>query len=361
MILPYLDYRPDIAGRPELAARAVVIGRTTSGAGLVLRNYATVRADGESIRIGERVFFGERACVHIADSVYSTTIGDDVTVARYGLVHACVLGEGTVIAEGGVVMDAAEVGPHSLIGPGAMVSPRKKLPGGWVYEGNPAKAVREISRAELLQLAQSIRQDAPAPELRYEFLPPLDNTGYLSAGIAGDGLHRLAGKEPVVHGYVAETALLMGDVRIAAGSGVYFACVLKADGGRIAIGERSNVQDSSILETRGANLDIAEGVTVGHNVRMGSGSVAEEALIGMGSIVGDGVVVERGGCVGAGAWVEPGTVIKAGWIWAGRPARPFREMKPSERDGFAIGRSVYVNYARAYSEFQKSTAAAGQG
>ena len=63
LILPYLDYRPALAGRTELAAQAAVIGRTSAGAGLVLRNYATVRADGESVTLGERVFFGERACV----------------------------------------------------------------------------------------------------------------------------------------------------------------------------------------------------------------------------------------------------------------------------------------------------------
>ncbi len=359
MILPYLEFRPAFAGRPELAARAAVIGRATGGAGLVLRDYATVRADGNGIHIGERVFFGERACVHIADGVHGTTIGDDVTVGRYGLVHACVLGEGSVIAEGGVVMDAAEVGPNSLIGPGAIVPPRKKLAGGWVYEGNPARASREISRSELRRLAASIRDDSPAAALRYQFLPPLDNACYLPAETARDGLHRLTGRGPAIHGYVAETALLIGDVRIGRESGVYFACVLKAHGGRIAIGERSNVQDSSILETRGANLDIAADVTVGHNVRMGSGSVAAEALIGMGSIVGDGVVVERGGCVAAGAWVEPGTLIKAGWIWAGRPARPFREIKPAEREAFARGRGVYVGYARAYSAFQKSAAPSG--
>jgi gamma-carbonic anhydrase len=349
MIFPYLDYRPELAGTPKLADRAAIIGRTTAGAELVLQEYATLRADGERIHVGDRVYFGARACVHIADGIYSTEIADDVTVGRYGLVHACRIGEGVVVAEAGIVMDAAEVGPYALIGPGALVPPRKKLPGGWVYAGNPVAPVREISRDELRRLAASIRAGTPAAAARASDVPPPGNAPYLPEGAAGDGMHALGGKRPrIENGYVAETALLIGDVRIAADAGVYFGCVLKAGAGRICIGVRSNVQDSTIVEIRSGELVIAPDVTVGHNVRMGSGSVAEEALIGMGAIVGESVVVERGGCIGAGAWVEPHTVVKAGWIWAGRPARPFREMKPVEREAFARGREVYVGYGRAY-------------
>jgi carbonic anhydrase/acetyltransferase-like protein (isoleucine patch superfamily) len=64
--------------------------------------------------------------------------------------------------------------------------------------------------------------------------------------------------------------------------------------------------------------------------------------------VGDRVVVERGGCIAAGAWVEPGTVVPAGWIWAGRPARAFRQLKPAEREEFARARDIYVTYSRDY-------------
>ena len=68
----------------------------------------------------------------------------------------------------------------------------------------------------------------------------------------------------------------------------------------------------------------------------------------MASRVGDGVIVEDGGCIAAGAWVAPGTVVRAGWIWAGRPARSFRQVTPEERAQFARGRDVYVGYGAAY-------------
>ncbi|MGA8030848.1 MAG: hypothetical protein WCB48_00515, partial [Casimicrobiaceae bacterium] len=62
------------------------------------------------------------------------------------------------------------------------------------------------------------------------------------------------------------------------------------------------------------------------------------------------VVVEAGACIAAGAWVDPGTVVPAGWIWAGRPARTFREIKDSERREFARAGEVYVRYASAYRD-----------
>ena len=110
------------------------------------------------------------------------------------------------------------------------------------------------------------------------------------------------------------------------------------------------MQDNSILATDGARGDLVlgDGVTIGHNVEMGSGEIGDDALIGMGSRVGDGVVVERGGCIAAGAWVEPGTVVPAGWIWAGRPARAFRQLKRAERTEFARARDIYVGYSRDY-------------
>jgi carbonic anhydrase/acetyltransferase-like protein (isoleucine patch superfamily) len=89
-------------------------------------------------------------------------------------------------------------------------------------------------------------------------------------------------------------------------------------------------------------------VTIGHNVRIGAGAIGDDALIGMGAQLGDGAVVAPGGCVAGRAWVEPGTLVKAGWIWAGRPARAFREIKPEERAGFARACEVYIGYTRAY-------------
>jgi len=156
--------------------------------------------------------------------------------------------------------------------------------------------------------------------------------------------------------FVAPTAIVAGDVAMRADASVFFGCAVCAGDGRIVIGARTNVQDNCILETdrRRGDLVLGKGVTIGHNVEIGSGAIDDDALIGMGSRVGDGVVVERGGCIGAGAWVEPGTRVQAGWIWAGRPARPFRALKPEERAEFARARDIYVVYSNDYRRTARS-------
>jgi carbonic anhydrase/acetyltransferase-like protein (isoleucine patch superfamily) len=69
MLIPYLDFVPSVAAPMECAATAAIVGRTVAGPGLVLRSYATLRADGDWVRIGANAYFGERATVHIASSL----------------------------------------------------------------------------------------------------------------------------------------------------------------------------------------------------------------------------------------------------------------------------------------------------
>jgi len=350
VFLPYLDFLPRVAPPFDLAPSAAVIGRVEAGPGLVLRGNATLRADGEWIRIGANAFFAERATVHIVDGMLPAVIGDDATVGRYALVHACTVGDGVVVGDAAVVMDGAVVGSHALIAPGALVAPRKVLAGGALYAGSPAVKVREVSAAELAQAARAIRDDASSPAVREADLPALSNAGYDLAG-ATAGSFAIGGDAPLhSRSFVAPTALVAGAVTTADDAGVYFGCAIVAGGARIAVGAATNVQDNAVLVTDAArgNLVIGSGVTIGHNVRIGAAVIGNDALIGMGAQMGDGVVVEAGACVGGRAWVEPGTVVKSGWIWAGRPAMPFREITPDERRSFARAGEVYVRYTRAY-------------
>ncbi|MCC7325513.1 MAG: hypothetical protein IT521_01740 [Burkholderiales bacterium] len=340
MELSYLEYTPALSAASTLAAHAVVAGRVSAGPGLVLRRHATLRADGEAIRIGANAFFGVRATVHIADSVYPTIMGDDVTVGRYGLVHACTLADGVVVADAATVMDGAVVGAHALIMPGAVVPPRKTLAGGVVYAGSPAQPVRAIGRDELALWHAALRRESPLETSAATDLP------------AGD--EQSSAQPPLIvrpqASFIAPTTIVAGTVELADDASIYFACVADAGDGRIAIDSRSNVQDNTFLVTSRARGDIVIGrdVTIGHNVRMGSASIGDRSLIGMSAIVGDGVVVEADACVGAGAQVAPGTRVPAGWIYAGRPARPFRELRPAEREGFADIVTVYAHYSDVY-------------
>jgi len=350
VILDYLNHHPDLGPGARIASLGAVIGRSRVGARPTLGEYATVRADGENIGIGANAWFGEHATLHIADQILGAAVGDDATVGRYGVVHACTLGHGVVVGESSVVMDGARVGDYALIAADTVVPPRKDLPGGFVYAGHPAKRMRAITRDELAALAQSLRGGSVPPEIASSRLP--DFAAVVRPLPPGEEVLRaLHGRTPrLTDAYVAPTAIVAGDVEIAEDASVFFGCAVSAGDGRIVIGTRSNVQDNCILATdrRRGELVLGAGVTVGHNVVLGSATIADDALIGMGSRVGDRVVVERGACIGAGAWVEPGTVVPAGWIWAGRPARAFRELKAEERAEFARARDIYVTYSNDY-------------
>jgi len=342
-------WAPEIADPATVVASAALVGRTAAGPGLDVRGLAALRGDGEWVRVGRNGFFGERSTVHIAHGLHPATIGHDVTVGRFGLVHACTIGDGVLVADGATVMDASTVGPHAVIAPGALVPPRRTLPGGFVYAGAPAIPVREIGVDELAELARAVRAGA-AHALGTCELPPLDMSPF-GASAADGPLLRAHGAVPRVDGaFVAPNAVLAGDVRLGVDSGVYYGCVLASCGARIEVGERSNVQDNTLIVTDASRGDVVIGreVTIGHNVRMGAGSFGDGSLVGMASIVGDGVVVEPGACIAAGSHVSAGTRVKAGWIWAGRPARALREVGDRERSMFAFAVDVYIHYGAAY-------------
>jgi carbonic anhydrase/acetyltransferase-like protein (isoleucine patch superfamily) len=316
-----------------------------AGPGLTLLDFATLRADGEAIRIGRDAWFAERSTVHIVDGWLPAVLGDEVTVGRYALVHACTLGDRVVVADSAVVMDGAEVGAQTLIAPGALVAPRKRLEGGAVYAGNPAARVRDLAPGELAAAAAAIRSGAASPFVRDDDAPPVHFGETATDANAATRVVPTGAKA-----FVAPTALVVGDVALADDAGIYFASVVRAGGAAITIGEATNVQDNALLVTDAARGDLAIGrrVTIGHNVRMGAGTVGDDALIGMGAQLGAGVVVEAGACVGGRALVLPGTVVESGWIWAGRPARAFRPLRPEDRAAFARAAEVYVRYTRAY-------------
>ncbi|HMN21184.1 MAG TPA: DapH/DapD/GlmU-related protein [Ottowia sp.] len=344
MRLSYLNYLPRLEGSSAIGAHALVIGRVRAGPGLTLGEYATVRADGEAVDLGQDVFLGERATIHIVHDVYGTRVGDRATIGRYALVHGCTLGDEVVLGPGSTVMDGAVVGARALLLPDTIVPPRKTLEGEHVYAGNPARAVRPLAAGELARWHQALRRGAVPAQAPAGAMP----LGPVVVPARPADLHR-----PVAT-FVAATAGCGGTIELADEGAIYFACVIDAGAGRIAIGRGSNIQDNSLLRVSGASgeLVIGDDVTVGHNVRIGSGSIGDRALIGMASVLADGVVVEAGACVGAGAWVEPGARIESGWIWAGRPARPFREIRKREGDGFLDIISIYKEYSEFYRHQQ---------
>ena len=354
-LVPYLHHVPRIGGGARFGADVTIIGRAVLGDGVALGDLAVLRADGERIEIGAGSRLLERATVHISDGRLPARIGAQATVGRYALVHACDIGDDCVLADGAVVMDGSVVGPGAVIAAGALVPPGKALDGGALYAGNPARPVRRLGPGEHRAFRDAVLAGRRDDEHLAFDPPPLAMAPFrgpeAAGGVAGP-LHVFAGAAPEISAsaFVAANAALRGRVRVAESASVWFATALCADGAEATVGARSNVQDNSILATDAGSgpIEIGADVTIGHNVRMGACRVGDRCLVGMGAEVGHGVTVEDDGVIGARALVEPGTAVRAGWIWAGRPAREFRPLTDRERAFFRRGCAVYVGYAARY-------------
>lgn len=131
--------------------------------------------------------------------------------------------------------------------------------------------------------------------------------------------------------HIMAGAVIAGDVSIGPHSSIWCNAVLRADMGSIRIGQRSNVQDCSVLHMDGGGtVDIGDDVTVGHACILHGCTVKNGAIIGMGSIVLDGAVIGEGSLVGAGSLVTKGTVIPDGTLAFGRPAKVVRQLTSEE-------------------------------
>lgn len=151
--------------------------------------------------------------------------------------------------------------------------------------------------------------------------------------------------------FVANTATVVGDVRLAEDANVWFGAVLRGDTDHIDIGPRTNIQDGAVVHVDpGMATTIGADVTVGHNAIVHAATVHDGALIGMGAIVLNGAVIGARCLVGAGALVTPGKVFGEGLLIVGSPARAIRALTPEEIADQVSGASTYVEKARAFKE-----------
>ncbi|MCA1613783.1 MAG: gamma carbonic anhydrase family protein [Acidobacteria bacterium] len=164
------------------------------------------------------------------------------------------------------------------------------------------------------------------------------------------------GKRPQIHetAYVAETAVVIGDVVIGEESSVWFGAVVRGDVFHIRIGGRTNVQDGTVVHVaNGTHATVLEDeVTVGHNVTLHGCHIERGCLVGMGSIVMDGARIGAHSIVAAGALVSPGTVVPPRSLVLGVPARVKRQLTDEEVAGLAQFWKNYVGYVKQYKEEQ---------
>jgi carbonic anhydrase/acetyltransferase-like protein (isoleucine patch superfamily) len=150
--------------------------------------------------------------------------------------------------------------------------------------------------------------------------------------------------------FIAPSADIIGDVHIGEQTGIWFGCVVRGDVNYVRIGARTNVQDGTIIHVtrKTAPTIIGDDVTIGHQALLHGCTLQDACFIGMGATVMDKAVVESGAMVAAGALVTPGKVVKTGQIWAGNPAKYFRDMTEEEKAFIGVSANNYVLLAKDY-------------
>ncbi|MBL4775847.1 MAG: gamma carbonic anhydrase family protein [Mariprofundus sp.] len=147
--------------------------------------------------------------------------------------------------------------------------------------------------------------------------------------------------------FIAESADVMGRVSIGADSSIWYQSVLRGDVHDIVIGERSNIQDLTMIHTSGGVCPCVVGndVTVGHRVILHSCEIQDRCLVGMGSIIMDQAVLEEGCFLAAGSLVTERKVLRGGYLYAGSPARELRPLKDEELAFLQRSADHYVEVA----------------
>lgn len=168
-------------------------------------------------------------------------------------------------------------------------------------------------------------------------------------------LQQVKGKRPQMGEdcFLAETAVVVGDVIMGHSCSVWFNAVIRGDVHAIRIGDKVNIQDNATLHCTYQKhpLHIGNEVSIGHNALVHGCTVHDRVLIGMGAIVMDGCVIESNSIIAAGAVVLEGTTVEEGAIYAGVPARKVKDVSPDLLSG-QIDRIAqsYLMYSAWYKE-----------
>ena len=161
--------------------------------------------------------------------------------------------------------------------------------------------------------------------------------------------------------FVDTTALVIGQVSIGEDSSIWPMSVVRGDIHIIRIGDRSNIQDGTVIHVThdgpfnpgGFSTTIGDDVTVGHKVMLHGCTIGDRVLIGMGAIVMDGVIVESDVVVGGGSLVPPGKRLESGYLYVGSPVKQIRKLSDAELQYFRYSASKYVELKDRYLQRQE--------
>ncbi len=158
--------------------------------------------------------------------------------------------------------------------------------------------------------------------------------------------------------YIDSSSVLYGEITIGNDSSIWPLVAARGDVNHIIIGNRTNVQDGSVLHVTHKNREKPEGspliigndVTIGHKVMLHGCNIGDRVLVGMGSIILDDVIVENDVMIGAGSLVPPGKRLESGFLYIGSPVKQARRLSDKEStflqqsaDNYVANKNDYLN------------------
>ncbi len=158
---------------------------------------------------------------------------------------------------------------------------------------------------------------------------------------------------PEVHAdaWVASNATLIGKVKLEKNSSIWFNAVLRGDIELITIGENSNIQDGSVLHTDpGYKLNVGKGVTVGHMVMLHGCQIADDTLIGIGSVILNNAKIGKNCIVGANSLITENKIIPDNSLVVGSPGRVLRKVTEEEIQAIHENAKHYVEGSKKYKK-----------
>ncbi|MEM7618635.1 MAG: gamma carbonic anhydrase family protein [Pseudomonadota bacterium] len=153
--MKYKDITPKLDETVWVADNAVVAGDIEIGAESSVWFGVQMRGDVHEIRIGKRTNIQDNSVVHVTGGLAGTYIGDEVTIGHGAIIHACTIKDRSLIGMGAIVLDEAVVEEGAMLAAGALVPPRKVIPSGQLWGGNPVRYMRDMTEAEKEFLGKS--------------------------------------------------------------------------------------------------------------------------------------------------------------------------------------------------------------
>lgn len=150
--------------------------------------------------------------------------------------------------------------------------------------------------------------------------------------------------------FICEGAQIIGDVEIGKDSSIWFNTVIRGDVNYIRIGERTNVQDLSMLHVtyKKYPLIIGNDVTIGHSVTLHGCTIKDLVLIGMGAVILDDAVINSNSFIAAGTLIKEHFIVPEGVLVAGVPGKIIRKLTEKEIDKIRRGSKNYLIYVESY-------------